>query len=116
MQATLKKPQGFLRQQKALEYRETVAGFQIAKKRILHDEPKRELFPGRRGDQTRGLCPVCAALFWRTTAADYVNFFITSFFSKKAVISLAARALCLIGGFSADMIPLKHSRPRLRIP
>ena len=99
--ATLKGYEG-VRQQKALEYRETVAGFQIAKKRILR-RAGQELFRVFREIERETLSSMRRSLFGEQRDADYILFLHHFIFLEESRDSyLAAEHYVLIGGFEND--------------
>lgn len=98
--ATLKGYEG-VRQQKALEYRETVAGFQIAKKNILR-QAGQELLRTLFEIEKENLSTTRRSLFGNT-AADYQIFLNRLCFMEENRDSyLAAEHYVLIGGFDND--------------
>lgn len=97
--ATLKGYDG-VRQQKAFEYRETVARFQIAKKNILR-QAGRELFQILREIERETLAAMRRSLFGE--AGDYQTFLNQLMFIEEGRDSyLAAEHYVLIGGFEND--------------
>jgi hypothetical protein len=99
--ATLKGYEG-VRQQKALEYRETVAGFQIAKKRILR-RAGQELFRVFREIERETLSSMRRSLFGEQRDTDYILFLHHFIFLEESRDSyLAAEHYVLIGGFEND--------------
>lgn len=98
--ATLKSYEG-VRQQKALEYRENVAAFQIAKKRILR-QVGQELFRTLREIERETLATMRRSLFG-DEIADYQIFLNQLVFLEEGRDSyLAAEHYALIGGFEND--------------
>ncbi|HEX3739728.1 MAG TPA: hypothetical protein VHV29_08370 [Terriglobales bacterium] len=98
---TLKGYEG-VRQQKALEYRETVAAFQIAKKRILR-RVGQELFRILREIEREALANMRRSLFGEQRDCDYQLFLHQLIFLEEARDSyLAAEHYVLIGGFEND--------------
>src|SRR5215475_4634628 len=98
--ATLKGYEG-VRQQKALEYREKVASFQIAKKHILR-QTGQELFRMLREIDRETLAAMRRSLFGDGTA-DYQIFLNELMFLEEGRDShLAAEKYVLIGGFEND--------------
>lgn len=99
--ATLKSYEG-VRQQKALEYRETVAAFQIAKKTILRQTGE-ELFRTLREIERETLAATRRSLFGDEQAADYQVFLNQLIFHEEGRDSfLQAQHYVLIGGFEND--------------
>jgi hypothetical protein len=99
--ATLKGYEG-VRQQKALEYRETVASFQIAKKNILR-LAGHELFRILREIERETLASTRRSLFGDKPAADYQVFLNQLMFLEEGRDSyLQAEHYALIGGFEND--------------
>jgi len=99
--ATLREYEG-VRQQKALEYRETVAAFQIAKKNILR-QVGQELFRILRDIERETLATMRRSLFGDEAAADYQMFLHQFIFVEEGRDSyLAAKHYVLIGGFEND--------------
>ena len=99
--ATLKGYEG-VRQQKALEYRETVASFQIAKKNILR-QTGQELFRTLREIERETLATVRRSFFGETSGADYQVFLNQLIFHEEGRDSyLQAEHYVLIGGFEND--------------
>ena len=91
-----------VRQQKALEYRETVASFQIAKKRILR-QVGQELFRILREIEREALANMRRSLFGEQRDADYQLFLHQFIFLEESRDSyLAAEHYVLIGGFEND--------------
>src|SRR5581483_3958985 len=91
-----------VRQQKALEYRETVAAFQIAKKRILR-RVGQELFRLLRDIERETLVSMRRSLFGEQRDADYQLFLHQFIFLEESRDSyLAAEHYVLIGGFEND--------------
>lgn len=98
---TLKSYEG-VRQQKALEYRETVANFQIAKKRIIR-RAGQELFRLLRDIERETLSTMRRSLFGEQTGSDYQLFLHQFIFLEEGRDSyLAAEHYVLIGGFEND--------------
>lgn len=98
---TLKGYEG-VRQQKALEYRETVATFQIAKKRILR-QVGQELFRILREIERETLATLRRSLFGEQRDADYQLFLHQFIFLEESRDSyVAAEHYVLIGGFEND--------------
>lgn len=98
---TLKGYEG-VREQKALEYRETVAGFQIAKKRILR-QVGQELFRILREIERETLATMRRSLFGEQREVDYQLFLHQLAFLEEGRDSyLAAEHYVLIGGFEND--------------
>jgi hypothetical protein len=99
--ATLKNYEG-VRQQKALEYRETVASFQIRKKSILR-QAGQELFRILREIEREALARTRRSLFGNKQPADY-NIFVNHllFLEEGRDSFLAAERYVLIGGFEND--------------
>src|SRR6266568_9321474 len=99
--ATLKGYEG-VRQQKALEYRETVASFQIAKKNILR-QAGQELYRILREIEKETLATMRRSLFGDQQTADYQVFLNQLIFLEEGRDSyLAAEHYVLIGGFEND--------------
>lgn len=99
--ATLKGYEG-VRQQKALEYRETVAAFQIAKKHILR-QAGQELFRTLREIERETVATMRRSFFGETRAADYQVFLNQLVFLEEGRDSyLQAEHYVLIGGFDND--------------
>jgi hypothetical protein len=99
--ATLKHYEG-VRQQKALEYRETVAAFQIAKKHILRQTGE-ELFRSLREIERESLGTMRRSLFGDKPDADYQVFLNQLIFLEEGRDSyLQAEHYVLIGGFEND--------------
>src|SRR6266542_4793245 len=99
--ATLREYEG-VRQQKALEYRETVAGFQIAKKNILR-QAGQELFRILREIERETLATMRRSIFGEEATADYQMFLNQFIFLEEGRDSyLAAEHYVLIGGFEND--------------
>jgi len=99
--ATLREYEG-VRQQKALEYRETVAAFQIAKKNILR-QAGQELFRILREIERETLATMRRSLFGDEATADYQMFLHQFIFVEEGRDSyLAAEHYVLIGGFEND--------------
>ena len=106
---TLKSYEG-VRQQKALEHRETVAGFQIAKKRILR-RVGQELFSVLREIERENLSSMRRSLFGEQRDADYILFLHHLIFLEESRDSyLAAEHYVLIGGFENDPDSLGNFR------
>jgi len=98
---TLKGYEG-VRQQKALEYRETVASFQIGKKRILR-QVGQDLFRTLREIEREALANMRRSLFGEQRDADYQLFLHQFLFLEESRDSyLAAEHYVLIGGFEND--------------
>ena len=99
--ATLKGYEG-IRQQKALEYRETVAQFQIAKKNIVRLVGQ-ELFRILREIERETLAATRRSLFGDKHSADYPVFLNQLIFLEEGRDSyLQAEHYVLIGGFEND--------------
>jgi len=99
--ATLKGYEG-VRQQKALEYRETVAAFQIAKKNILR-QAGQELYRILREIEKETLATMRRSLFGNEQTGDYQIFLNQLIFLEEGRDSyLAAEHYVLIGGFEND--------------
>src|SRR6266699_1521995 len=99
--ATLREYEG-VRQQKALEYRETVAAFQIAKKNILR-QVGQELFRILRDIERETLATMRRSLFGDEATVDYQMFLHQFIFVEEGRDSyLAAEHYVLIGGFEND--------------
>jgi hypothetical protein len=99
--ATLKGYEG-VRQQKALEYRETVASFQIAKKNIIR-QAGQQLFRILREIERETLAATRRSLFGEKPAADYQVFLNQLIFLEEGRDSyLQAEHYVLIGGFEND--------------
>ena len=99
--ATLKGYEG-VRQQKALEYRETVAAFQIAKKNILR-QTARDLFRTLREIERETLATLRRSLFGEKSGTDYSIFLTPLAFQEDARDSyLQAEHYVLVGGFDND--------------
>lgn len=99
--ATLKSYEG-VRQQKALEYRETVAAFQIAKKNTLRQTGE-ELFRMLRETERETLAPTRRSFFGGSQPADYQVFLNQLIFQDEGRDSyLQAQHYVLIGGFEND--------------
>ncbi len=99
--ATLKGYEG-VRQQKALEYRETVAAFQIAKKHIIR-QTGQELFRILREIDRETLAATRRSLFGDKQSADYQVFLNQLIFLEEGRDSyLQAEHYVLIGGFEND--------------
>lgn len=106
---TLKGYEG-VRQQRALEYRETVASFQIAKKRILR-QVGQELFRILRDIEREALANMRRSLFGEQRDADYQLFLHQFIFLEESRDSyLAAEHYVLIGGFENDPDSLGNIR------
>jgi class 3 adenylate cyclase len=98
---TLKGYEG-VRQQKALEYRETVAAFQIAKKRIIR-RVGQELFRILREVERETIATMRRSLFGEQPQTDYQLFLHHFIFLEECRDSyLAAEHYVLIGGFEND--------------
>lgn len=98
---TLKSYEG-VRQQKALEYRETVAGFQIAKKNILRQAGE-ELFRTLREIERESLSSTRRSFFGENQNADYQVLLNQLIFQEEGRDSyLQAQHYVLIGGFDND--------------
>jgi hypothetical protein len=98
---TLKGYEG-VRQQKALEYRETVARFQIAKKATLR-QTAQELFRILRELERETLASMRRSLFGEKPNADYQVFLTQLVFQEDARDSyLQAEHYVLVGGFEND--------------
>jgi hypothetical protein len=107
--ATLKSYEG-VRQQKALEYRETVAGFQIAKKNILRQAGE-ELFRTLREIERENLASTRRSLFGEHQNADYQVFLNPLIFLEEGRDSyLQAQHYVLIGGFDNDVDSIGNIR------
>jgi hypothetical protein len=99
--ATLKGYEG-VRQQKAFEYRETVASFQIAKKSILR-QAGQELFRTLREIERETLATMRRSFFGETPGADYQVLLNQLIFHEEGRDSyLQAEHYVLIGGFEND--------------
>lgn len=99
--ATLKGYEG-VRQQKALEYRETVASFQIAKKNILR-LAGHELFRVLREIERETLASTRRSLLGEKSGGDYQVFLNQLMFLEEGRDSyLQAEHYVLIGGFEND--------------
>lgn len=99
--ATLKGYEG-VRQQKALEYRETVAAFQISKKHIQRQTGE-ELFRILREIERETLATMRRSLFGEKLDADYQVFLNQLIFLEEGRDSyLQAEHYVLIGGFEND--------------
>jgi hypothetical protein len=99
--STLKGYEG-VRQQKALEYRETVAAFQIGKKNVLR-QTAQELFRILREIERETLATMRRSLFGETTGTDYQVFLTQLIFQEDARDSyLQAEHYVLVGGFEND--------------
>lgn len=91
-----------LRQQKALEYRETVAAFQIAKKHVLR-RVGQELLRMLREIERESLATMRRSLFGEQPSADYQIFLHHFVFLEESRDSyLTAEHYVLIGGFEND--------------
>ena len=100
--ATLKTYEG-VRQQKALEYRETVASYHVRKKHILR-QAGQELFRSLRQIERETLAPMRRAFFGEKQAADYQVFLNRLIFLEEGRDSyLQAEHYVLIGGFENDL-------------
>lgn len=98
---TLKGYEG-LRQQKAAEYREIVAAFQIAKKSVLR-QTAQELFRVLRENERETLGTLRRSLFGEKLNADYPVFLTQLIFQEDARDSyLQAEHYVLVGGFEND--------------
>ncbi len=98
---TLKGYEG-MRQQKALEYRETVASFQIAKKNIIRLAGQ-ELFRILRDIEREALAATRRSLFGEKSGTDYQVFLNQLIFLEEGRDSyLQAEHYVLIGGFEND--------------
>jgi hypothetical protein len=98
---TLKGYEG-VRQQKAAEYREIVAGFQIAKKHVLR-QAAQELFRILREIERETLATLRRSLFGEKPSADYPVFLTQLIFQDDARDSyLQAEHYVLVGGFEND--------------
>ncbi|HKW17840.1 MAG TPA: hypothetical protein VJO35_10055 [Terriglobales bacterium] len=98
---TLKGYEG-IRQQKALEYRETVAAFQIAKKSIIR-RVGQEIFRILREIERETLSTMRRSLFGEQPQADYQLFLHQFIFLEECRDSyLSAEHYVLIGGFEND--------------
>jgi hypothetical protein len=98
---TLKSYEG-LRQQKALEYRERVAAFQISKKSILR-QTAQELFRILREIERESLSSTRRSLFGEKSSTDYAVFLTQLIFQEDARDSyLQAEHYVLAGGFEND--------------
>jgi hypothetical protein len=98
---TLKGYEG-VRQQKALEYRETVASFQIGKKNIIR-QVGQELFRTLREIERETLAATRRSLFGEKAGADYQVFLNRLIFLEEGRDSyLQAEHYVLIGGFEND--------------
>lgn len=90
------------RQQKALEYRQTVASFQIAKKHILR-QTGQELFRTLREIERETLGTMRRSFFGEPNGADYQVFLNQLIFHEEGRDSyLQAEHYVLIGGFETD--------------
>lgn len=99
--ATLKSYEG-VRQQKALEYRETVAEFQIAKKNILRQAGE-ELFRTLREIERETLASTRRSFFGENHPGDYQVLLNQLIFLEEGRDSyLQAKHYVLIGGFDND--------------
>jgi hypothetical protein len=91
-----------VRQQKAFEYRETVASFQISKKNILR-QAGQELFRTLREIERENLTSMRRSLFGDDSRVDYQIFLNQLAFLEEGRDSyLAAQHYVLIGGFEND--------------
>jgi hypothetical protein len=100
--ATLKSYDG-VRQQKALEYRETVAAFQIGKKNILR-QAGQELFRILREIEKETLGRMRRSLLGENQISDYDVFLNHLIFLEEGRDShLSAQHYVLIGGFENDL-------------
>ncbi len=91
-----------IRQQKSLEYREAVAAFQIAKKRIFR-QAGQELFRLLREIERENLASMRRSFFGEQRDADYQLFLHQLIFLDESRDSyLAAEHYVLIGGFEND--------------
>jgi len=107
--ATLRGYEG-VRQQKALEYRETVASFQIAKKNILR-QAGQELFRTLREVERETLATMRRSFFGETADADYQVFLNQLIFHEEGRDSyLQAEHYVLIGGFENDQDSIGNVR------
>jgi len=107
--ATLKGYEG-VRQHKALEYRETVASFQIAKKNILR-QAGQELFRILREIERETLAATRRSLFGEKLGADYQVFLTQLIFLEEGRDSyLQAEHYVLIGGFENDLDSMGNIR------
>jgi class 3 adenylate cyclase len=98
---TLKGYEG-VRQQRAFEYRETVASFQIGKKRIIR-QAGQDLFRTLREIEREALANMRRSLFGEQRDADYQLFLHQLIFLEEGRDSyLAAENYVLIGGFEND--------------
>jgi hypothetical protein len=98
---TLKGYEG-VRQQKALEYRETVAAFQVAKKHIVR-QAGQELFRTLREIERETIATMRRSFFGEIKAADYQVFLNQLIFHEEGRDSyLQAEHYVLIGGFDND--------------
>jgi hypothetical protein len=99
--ATLKSYEG-VRQQKALEYRETVAAFQIAKKHILRQVGE-QLFRTLREVERETLATMRRSFFGEIERLDYQVFLNQLIFHEEGRDSyLQAEHYVLVGGFDND--------------
>jgi class 3 adenylate cyclase len=99
--ATLKSYEG-VRQQKAFEYRETVASFQIRKKSVLR-QAGQELFRTLREIERETLAKTRRSFFGDKLAADYNIFLNPLLFLDEGKDSfLTAEQYVLVGGFEND--------------
>ncbi len=111
--ATLKGYEG-VRHQKALEYRETVSAFQIAKKNILR-QASQNLFRVLREIEKETLSSMRRSFFGETAAAEYQIFLNQLVFLEENRDSyLAAEYYVLIGGFDNDPDSLGNIRALAR--
>jgi class 3 adenylate cyclase len=107
--ATLKSYEG-VRQQKALEYRETVAEFQIAKKNILRQTGE-ELFRTLREIERETLASTRRSFFGENQPADYQVLLNQLIFLEEGRDSyLQAKHYVLIGGFDNDLDSIGNIR------
>ena len=107
--ATLKGYEG-VRQQKALEYRETVASFQIGKKSILR-QVGQDLFRVLREIERETLAATRRSLFGEKPTADYQVFLNPLIFLEEGRDSyLQAEHYVLIGGFENDIDSMGNVR------
>ena len=91
-----------VRQHKALEYRETVARFQIGKKNTLRQSGQ-ELFRLLREIETETLASLRRSLFGEVATTDYKTFLHHLIFLEEGRDSyLAAEHYVLVGGFEND--------------
>jgi hypothetical protein len=107
--ATLKSYEG-LRQQKATEYREQVAGFQIAKKFILR-QTGQELFRTLREIEKETIARTRRSLFGNQSYGEYPLFLTPLIFSEDGRdIYLNAEHYAMIGNFDRDPDRFWNSR------